>query len=269
MPARVELFGVEIDPLRMDEAVAQIKAWIADPADRCHFVVTPNVDHVVMLEHHAALQAAYRDAGMVLVDGAPVLWSSRLLRCGLPERVAGSDLVPALFAAATTDQPLRAYLLGAALGVADRAATNIRARWPAIEVVGAYSPPLGFENDEAENGSILDRIAAARPDVLIIGLGAPKQELWVHRHRGAIHAKVALCVGATIDFLAGERSRAPIWMREAGLEWAYRIFTEPRRLASRYAKDALIFPRILAREWWRRRSRPHPAGAGWQAERAV
>src|SRR5438552_9447892 len=133
MPARVELFGVEIDPLRMDQAVAQIMAWVADPAGRCHFVVTPNVDHVVMLQHHAGLKAAYGDAGMVLVDGAPVLWSSRLLRCGLPERVAGSDLVPALFEAANTDQPLRAYLLGAAPGVADRAAANIRLRWPAVE----------------------------------------------------------------------------------------------------------------------------------------
>jgi len=269
MSARVELFGVEIDPLRMDQAVAQIIAWIADPAGRCHFVVTPNVDHIVMLQHHAGLKAAYGDAGMVLADGAPVLWSSRLLRCGLPERVAGSDLVPALFDAARTEQPLRAYLLGAAPGVADRAAANIGRRWPAVEVVGTYSPPLGFEKDESENAAILDRISAARPDVLIVGLGAPKQELWVHKHRDALSAKVALCVGATIDFLAGERSRAPVWMREAGLEWLYRVASEPRRLASRYAKDALIFPRLLAREWWRRRTKPTPAGAGWQAERAA
>ncbi len=269
MPARVELFGVEIDALRMDQAVAQIMAWIADPARRCRFVVTPNVDHVVMLQHHAGLKAAYGDAGMVLVDGAPVLWSSRLLRCGLPERVAGSDLVPALFEAASADQPLRAFLLGAAPGVADRAAANIVRRWPAVEIVGTYSPPLGFEKDGAENAAILDRIAVARPHVLIVGLGAPKQELWVHKHHDAIHANVALCVGATIDFLAGERSRAPVWMREAGLEWAYRIFTEPRRLAARYAKDAWIFPRIVAREWWRRRIKPYPAGAGWRAERAA
>ncbi len=269
MPARVELFGVEIDPLRMDQAVAQVMAWIADPAGRCQFVVTPNVDHVVMLQHHDGLKAAYSDAGMVLADGAPVLWSSRLLRCALPERVAGSDLVPALLEAASTDQPLRVYLLGAAPGVADRAAENIRSRWPAVEVVGTYSPPLGFEKDETENGAILNRIARAAPDVLIVGLGAPKQELWVHKHRDAIQAKVALCVGATIDFLAGERSRAPVWMREAGLEWLYRVASEPRRLAARYAKDAWLFPRIVAREWWRRRTRPYPVGAGWRTERAA
>jgi N-acetylglucosaminyldiphosphoundecaprenol N-acetyl-beta-D-mannosaminyltransferase len=253
MPARVEMFGVEIDPLRMDQAVAQILAWVADSAGRCRYVVTPNVDHVVMLQHHAGLRAAYQDAGMVLADGAPVLWSSRLLSQPLPERVAGSDLVPALFASATDQQPLRVYLLGAAPGVAERAAANIGHGWPAIEVVGTYSPPLGFERDDKENEAILSRLAAAQPDILIVGLGAPKQELWVHKHRDRLPAKVALCVGATIDFLAGERSRAPIWMRDAGLEWLYRVASEPRRLASRYAKDAIIFPRLLAREWWRLR----------------
>src|SRR6478735_7584400 len=123
MPARVEMFGVEIDPLRMEQAVAQIRAWVADPALRCRFVVTPNVDHVVMLQCHEGLRAAYRDAGMVLVDGAPVLWASRLLHPAnekLPERVAGSDLVPALFTAADEQQPLSLFLLGAAPGVAER-----------------------------------------------------------------------------------------------------------------------------------------------------
>jgi N-acetylglucosaminyldiphosphoundecaprenol N-acetyl-beta-D-mannosaminyltransferase len=254
MPARVELFGVTIDSLRMDQAVAQVMAWVADPAARCRFVVTPNVDHIVMLQHHAGLQAAYQDAGMILADGKPVLWSSRLLGQPLPERVAGSDLVPALFSAASSDRPLKVYLLGAAAGVADRAAENIHRRWPAVQIVGTYSPPIGFDRDGAENESILARVAEAAPDVLVVGLGAPKQELWVHKHRDRLGAKVALCVGATIDFLAGERRRAPLWMQDAGLEWLYRIVSEPRRLAVRYARDAVIFPRLLAREWWRLRS---------------
>src|SRR5262245_39172465 len=112
MQPRIELFGVQIDRVRMHEAVGQILAWASEPAGRCEFVVTPNVDHVVMLQHHEGLQAAYHDAGLVLVDGAPVLWSSRLLQPAgkrLPERVAGSDLVPALFDAARSDKPLRVY----------------------------------------------------------------------------------------------------------------------------------------------------------------
>lgn len=256
MPARIELFGVEIDPLRMEQAVAQIGAWVANGDGRCRFVVTPNVDHVVMLQYHEGLKAAYRDAGMVLVDGAPVLWASRLLHRDdekLPERVAGSDLVPALFDAVDDAQPMTVFLLGAAPGVAERAATNVRRQWSSVHIVGTYSPPIGFERDERENEKILDLVAAARPDVLLVGLGAPKQELWVHKHRGRLAAKVALCVGATIDFLAGERSRAPQWMRSAGLEWLYRVAGEPRRLAARYAKDAVIFPRLVAQEWWRMR----------------
>ena len=253
MAARIELFGVQIDPLRMDEAVGQVLVWSAEPASRCHYVVTPNVDHVVMLQEHAGLQAAYREAGLVLVDGAPVLWSSRLLRRPVPERVAGSDLVPALFNATNVNRPLRVFLLGAATGVAERAATNIHMKWPAVIVAGTYSPPLGFERDERETAAILARIAEAQPDVLVVGLGAPKQELWVHQHHQQIAAKVALCVGATIDFLAGEKSRAPLWMQRVGLEWAYRVASEPQRLAKRYAKDAWIFPQLLAREWWLRR----------------
>jgi N-acetylglucosaminyldiphosphoundecaprenol N-acetyl-beta-D-mannosaminyltransferase len=194
---------------------------------------------------------------MVLADGAPVLWASRLLRQSLPERVAGSDLVPALFAASSESHPISVYLLGAAPGVADRAAAAIRRQWPGVRVVGTYSPPVGFERDEAENQAILARIQSASPDVLIVGLGAPKQELWVHKYRQRLNAKAALCVGATIDFLAGERSRAPVWMREVGLEWLYRVASEPRRLAARYARDAVIFPRLLAREWWRLRGTAH------------
>src|SRR5688572_9394470 len=238
MAARVELFGVEIDPLRMDEAVGLVLSWSRAEPGRCRYVVTPNVDHVVMLQHHEGLRAAYREAGMVLVDGAPVLWSARLLRRQVPERVAGSDLVPALFDAVTDDSPIRVFLLGAGPGVAERAAARIQRQWPAVKVVGTYSPPLGFERDGAENAAILERIATAQPDVLVVGLGAPKQELWVHEHRGRIPAKVALCVGATIDFLAGEKSRAPRWMQRVGLEWLYRVASEPKRLASRYARDA-------------------------------
>lgn len=253
MAARVELFGVQIDPLRMDEAVGQVLSWSRGDEGRCRFVVTPNVDHVVMLQHHEGLRAAYRDAGLVLVDGAPVLWSARLLKRPVPERVAGSDLVPALFDAVPDDTPLRVYLLGAGPGVAERAAANIERRWTGVVVVGTYSPPLGFEGDDAENAAILARIAEAQPDVLVVGLGAPKQELWVHKHKNKIAAKVALCVGATIDFLAGEKSRAPRWMQRVGLEWFYRVASEPKRLAARYAKGAWIFPRLLAREWWQRR----------------
>ncbi|HZZ26590.1 MAG TPA: WecB/TagA/CpsF family glycosyltransferase, partial [Pirellulales bacterium] len=214
MSNTVRLFGMKLDAVRMPEAIGQLVHWVHNPDGRCRYVVTPNVDHAVMFQEHIGLQRAYIDASLVLADGFPVLAAARLLGRKIPERVPGSDLVPALFEMAnakSTSFPLRVFLLGAAPGVADRAAENIRQRWPAVSVVGTYSPPLGFEKNQRENAAILERIAAVRPDVLVVGLGAPKQELWVHTHRQQIAAPVALCVGATIDFLAGEKPRAPIW----------------------------------------------------------
>jgi N-acetylglucosaminyldiphosphoundecaprenol N-acetyl-beta-D-mannosaminyltransferase len=253
MPDRIRLFGIEIDPLRESEAVARLMDWIHDgePVARCRYVVTPNVDHARLLQESAGLRAAYADADLVLADGMPVVVASRLLGKPLPERVTGADLVTALFAAATSERPVTAYLLGAGPGVAERAARNVEARWPSVKVVGTYSPPIGFDKDEAENERILARIAEARPDALVVGLGAPKQELWVHRFRDRLQAKTAYCVGATIDFLAGEKKRAPRWMQRAGLEWLHRMLTEPRRLARRYAHDAWVFPKLVLREWRR------------------
>ena len=109
-----------------------------------------------------------------------------------------------------------------------------------------------FEKDYEENQRILQLIEQAEPDLLVVGLGAPKQELWVHAHRDRLHAKVALCVGATIDFLAGEKARAPRWMRRMRLEWLHRLLSEPRRLAKRYARDAWVFPQLVWGEWRRR-----------------
>jgi N-acetylglucosaminyldiphosphoundecaprenol N-acetyl-beta-D-mannosaminyltransferase len=152
-----------------------------------------------------------------------------------------------LFAAASPEDDLRVFLLGAAPGVAQRAAEQIQQRWPAVRVVGTYSPAPGFERDDAENARIVEMIERAAPRLLVVGLGAPKQELWVHRHAGQLQCRVALCVGATIDFLAGHRRRAPLWIQRCRLEWLHRLLGEPRRLARRYARDAVIFPRLVAR----------------------
>jgi N-acetylglucosaminyldiphosphoundecaprenol N-acetyl-beta-D-mannosaminyltransferase len=203
-----------------------------------------------MFQKHEGLQRAYADAALVLTDGFPVFVAARMLRRQIPERVPGSDLVPTLFATANSQpsSPLKVFLLGAAPGVAEQAARNITSRWPTVKIVGTYSPPLGFEKDPAENAAIIQRVNAARPDVLVLGLGAPKQELWIQSHRREITAPVALCVGATIDFLAGQKARAPVWMRRVGLEWLHRLASEPKRLAKRYLRDAWIFPHLVWRE---------------------
>jgi N-acetylglucosaminyldiphosphoundecaprenol N-acetyl-beta-D-mannosaminyltransferase len=246
---RVSLFGIEIDAVCMSQAVERVYGWLREEATSCRYVVTPNVDHTVILQHHVELRRAYEGAGLVLADGFPVVWASRLVRRPLPELVPGSDLVPALFAVAEARGGAKIFLLGAAPGVADRAASCIEQRWPAVKVVGTYSPPLGFERDEAENARIIEMVNEAKPDILVLGFGAPKQELWIAKHHDKLQAKCALCVGATIDFLAGEKRRAPAWMRRLRLEWFHRLATEPRRLATRYARDAWVFPQLVWREW--------------------
>jgi N-acetylglucosaminyldiphosphoundecaprenol N-acetyl-beta-D-mannosaminyltransferase len=247
MKERIALFGVNIDPVTLEQAARTVLDWSVRPFAQCRFVVTPNVDHLVMLRESGPLRDVYAHAHLVLADGWPVVAASRLLGKPLPERVAGSDLVPRLFELAAT--PLRVFLLGAMPGVAEKAKRQIEARWANVHVVGTLSPPLGFELDADQCEAILNQIASVKPDVLVVGLGAPKQELWVHRHHQRLHAKVALCVGATIDFLAGEKSRAPVWMRNFGMEWLHRMSTEPKRLARRYTKDARIFPWICWEEW--------------------
>jgi N-acetylglucosaminyldiphosphoundecaprenol N-acetyl-beta-D-mannosaminyltransferase len=247
-PRRVPLFGVKVDAVTMSEATAIVAKWLAGPAPSCRYIVTPNVDHMVLLQEHHGLRAAYADASLVLADGWPVVAAAKLLGRPLPERVPGSDFVPALFGAASTPA-LRVFLLGAAPGIAERAADRIHARWPTTRIVGTYSPPLGFESCPNENAHIVTLIANAQPDLLVIGLGAPKQELWMHKHRHDIQAKVAICAGATIDFLAGEKQRAPQWMRWMGLEWLHRMITDPRRMVRRYLRDAWIFPRLVWRDW--------------------
>lgn len=252
-PKKVALFGMTIDRVDMTAAVATVSRWCrSEKSERCRYVVTPNVDHAVMFQTNAGLRNAYAGASLVIADGAPVVLASRILRKALPERVAGSDLVPAIFDEAarrsSDGKPLRVFLLGAAAGVGDRAATAIHRRWAGVDVVGTYSPPLGFEHRAEENEQILRAIADCKPDLLLVGLGAPKQELWVSQHADRLQAKSALCIGATIDFLAGEKSRAPRWIQFLGLEWLHRLASEPSRLAKRYFQDAWIFPQLVWRE---------------------
>jgi len=241
------MFGIDFDPLTMQQSVAEILSWTEKKEYRCRYVVTPNVDHVVKFQNDPIFRAAYKDAALVVVDGKPVLWASRILRKFLPTTVPGSDLFPALLDAAK-GRDLRVFLIGAAEGVAEKAAKQISMRWPWVTVCGYYSPPMGFNALAPENSKALAMINQARPDVLVVGLGAPKQEIWVHAMQHQLHVKAGLCVGATIDFLAGEKVRAPKWMRTVGVEWLHRALSEPKRLMGRYWHDAKVFPILVFKE---------------------
>lgn len=251
---RIHLFGVKIDLLTMPETVAIIMQWLSKPETVCKFVITPNVDHIVKVQTDLGLKAAYQQAALVVTDGKPVVWAATLLGVNIPGTVPGSDLVPAIFEVSQENKAqIKVFLLGAMPGVADTAKVNIHTKWPMVNVVGTLSPDFGFDKNEVYSKSICEIVNASGAELLVIGLGAPKQELWITHYAPHIQVKVALCVGATIDFLSGEKARAPIWMRRVGLEWLHRMFSEPKRLAKRYMVDAVIFPKIVFHEWLLRR----------------
>ncbi len=249
----VRLFGITLHRITMAETIPLLIGWMRE--DRpCRYVVTPNVDHVVKLQSQPAMREAYQEASLTVADGWPLVEASRWLGRSLPERVAGSDLVPRLIAAGQEMPEFRVFLLGAAPGVGNQAAANIRCRWPGANVCGVLSPPRGFESDATESGEVVETVNLSSPHLLVVGLGAPRQEIWLRQYAPRLNARVAIAAGATIDFLAGVQRRAPRWVQQARLEWLFRLATDPRRLAGRYARDAVVFPRLVAAEWRRVRA---------------
>lgn len=247
--SKQRLFGIEFDVVTMKEAVDWVfRAIAVGRRSATRYVVTPNISLTMLHQDSPPFRHVIHHADLTIVDGAPLVRASKWLGRDLPERVAGSDLVFNLFDAAIEEMPLRVYFLGAAPGVAKRAAEVVRSRWPAVKIVGTMSPDFGFEKDAEQNAAIVNEVNAAEPDVLIIGLGAPKQETWAYQHRKQINAAVTLCVGGTIDFIAGEQKRAPNWMRKSGVEWFWRMATNPKRLLGRYVRDSIRLPRLFLNE---------------------
>lgn len=253
MANQISIFGIDIDVLEMPGAVSRLQTALNSDSFDCQYLVTPNTDHIVMLQSNTLLQESYKQSFMCVADGWPVVAASRLLKKPLPCTIPGSDLLPALLAnldrTNNHNKKYKVFLFGAGEGVAVRAGAVIEKTWGEnIEIVGAVSPEFGFDKDANASSKYAAIISNAQPDVLVLGLGAPKQEVWVYKFQSELKVKVALCVGATIDFIAGEKKRAPLWIQRSKLEWLYRIYQEPRRLAKRYLNDALVFPLILIKE---------------------
>jgi len=238
----VTIIGVPFDNVSLAEAVARISAMIV--RRRPHYVVTANMDFIVQALGDVELRRILLEADLVLCDGTPLVWASRWLGNRLRERVAGADLVPALIIEAAR-KGHRVFLLGAGEGVAANAAARLLTQFPDLIIAGHYSPPysglLEMNNEEA-----VGRIRAAKPDLLLVSFGCPKQEKWITMHYRSLGVPVVIGVGASLDFLADRVSRAPEWMQRSGLEWSYRLVQEPRRLFRRYANDLVRFAPALA-----------------------
>jgi len=241
----IALLGVAFDNLTLREAVSRIEEMIASP--RSHYVVTANMDFLAQARRDLELQHILLNAHLVLCDGTPLVWASRLFGNPLPERVAGADVVPELIRVAA-EKKYRLFFLGATEEANTQAIARLRAQFPDLEI-SHYSPPFRplHEMDDAE---IIRRVRAAKPDLLFVAFGCPKAEKWLSTHYPELDVPVAIGVGATIDFLAGRVKRAPPWMQRGGVEWIYRLCQEPRRLFKRYATDLWFFGGAMVRQCW-------------------
>jgi N-acetylglucosaminyldiphosphoundecaprenol N-acetyl-beta-D-mannosaminyltransferase len=247
---RVHLDGTGFDPITEGEVVAIVREALAD--GRGGRIVTPNIDILRRAQVDDEVRAHLDDADLVVADGMPLVWASKLSGTPLPGRVAGSSLIWSLSAGLGRDGR-SIFVIGGvpeAEGVKDgatRAADRLAAECPGLRIAGTLCPDHGFETDQIAYAQLCAKVADARPDLVFVGLGFPKQEQVVSRLRADLpHAWFIGC-GAAVNFVAGDIDRAPRWMQRTGLEWAHRLGTEPRRLASRYLRhDAPYALRLLA-----------------------
>lgn len=228
------LLNTYVNNVDMPETIAAIEEMIA--SDKKSYVVAINVDVVMKIENDPYLKKVVDDADMVLVDGKPLIWISKLHKKEVKAKISGSDLVPLLCEVAA-DKGYKVFIIGGKDGIAEKAKQRLESKLTTINIVGTYAPPIGFEKNEAELQRINRMISDAQPDLLIACFGCPKQEKWIYENIQKYDAKVSVCAGATVDFLAGNVKRAPRWMSEHGLEWFYRFLQEPRRMFKRYFID--------------------------------
>ena len=240
--SRIKFMNTEIDNLTMDEALAEIDILIQK--NKNAYVVTPNVDHIVQLEYKRELVEVYKNADMILADGKPLIWISRWYGKQIKEKISGSDLFPLLCEMAAK-RGYKMFLLGAAEGVAAKAAENLIKKYQGLNIIGTYSPPIGFEKDKCEIEKIEKMIKNKKPHILIVGLGCPKQELFIFHNKEKLEVPICLGLGASIDFEAGNVKRAPRWMADHGLEWLFRITQDPKRMIKRYLIDDIVIFKLV------------------------
>ena len=228
---RVDILGVGVSPINMDDAIATIERWISERSR--NYVCIAGVHGVMESRRDQRLRSIHNEAGMVTPDGMPLVWLLRLRGKGNVDRVYGPDLMRKMTAVSSV-RGYRQFYYGGAEGVADRLKQALTAAHPDLEVAGTYCPPFRALTAQ-EDQTAVDAINAARPHIVWVGLSTPKQEFWMATHLGRVEAPVMVGVGAAFDFLAGTKRQAPLWMQRSGLEWLFRLCSEPRRLWRRYA----------------------------------
>jgi N-acetylglucosaminyldiphosphoundecaprenol N-acetyl-beta-D-mannosaminyltransferase len=240
--ARVPLAGLCFDRLTEAQVVEHIVT--ASRSGQGGWVATPNIDHCRLVWRDEALRRLVASASVIVPDGMPLIWASRLRGDPIPERVTGASLIFSLTEAAAL-HGCSIYLLGGRPGVPGQAADELRRCYPELKVAGTDAPPVGFDADPQAIVAVHERLAAAAPGIVFVGLGFPKQERLITRLAPSFPGTWFVGCGAAIPFAAGALPRAPQWMQRTGLEWTFRLASEPRRLFSRYLVHDLPFALAL------------------------
>jgi len=239
MPLQLKLLGVKIDRVTMEETIDAVKNLIRSKGFYGRYICVANVDSVMGSRRDERLMSALNSSFLTVADGMPLVWAGRFLGCSVRERVAGPDLMIDLIRI-SDHEGFTHFFYGSSEEVLAALEKKLRERFPGTKIVGSLAPPFRPITLE-EDRKMVEAINAASPDILWVGLGAPKQELWMAEHHGRVKVPVMIGVGAAFDFHAGSKKRAPFWMQKNGLEWAWRLSQEPGRLWRRYLIDDFPF----------------------------
>jgi N-acetylglucosaminyldiphosphoundecaprenol N-acetyl-beta-D-mannosaminyltransferase len=242
--SRTNVFGVEVDCIDQATLITEVlsRVRLRSPG----YVITAHLYHVVKLQHDdGSFRSAFAGAAFVVADGHPLLWMARLRAIKL-HLITGSDLVVPLCQAAAREKR-SVFFFGTTFDALTECARRVYTSIDGLEIRGVYAPPFGFERDPNECQLAEDAIKAAAPDIVFVALGAPKQEIWARDNAAKLNIQ-AMCIGASIDFIAGTKRRAPMAVRRIGFEWLWRALTEPRRLFVRYAIMLCWLPVLVAKE---------------------
>ena len=253
---RVKIWDIPFDCVTLEESVDHIGRLIRRGLPS--YVITANLNYVMLHHQIAEMNAVTRDAALILADGQPIVWRSRLAEREpdghrLPERVAGSEMIYRL-ADRASREGWRVYFLGGEPGVAATASEKLVELFPGLQVAGVESPPfraLSADEQAAQD----ERIRSAGTDLLLVAFGQPKGERWIHANHQRLGVPVSIQLGASFDFIAGTARRAPRLFQRTGMEWAYRMFSDPRRLIPRYASNAAFLAGALIEDWKRQVTR--------------
>jgi N-acetylglucosaminyldiphosphoundecaprenol N-acetyl-beta-D-mannosaminyltransferase len=248
---KVDILGTSVSSLTMDELFSDWETVIKE-GKKAQVCITP-VNSILAARATARVQEIYKHANYVLCDGVPVKWASKFLGDPIKERITGLDVLPRIFPFASKHD-FSIFLLGASPGVAETLKTVMEAKYPRLKIVGTFVPPFRAVFSKEENEEMIGAINAVKPDILLVSLTAPKQDIWIAENLAKLDTHLAIGIGGAFEVAAGMIHRAPLWMQKNGLEWFYRFLQEPKRMFKRYFVEAPVFIPLILKQRFSKRS---------------